>query len=96
MVEALDAIWQEALAHGMRPGGPPPILFEDPAQQHEYENLRDRGLASWQELYEEGTGRKIRREMGKYPESERLLGELAKVVQAYLDLSLPRLRELLI
>jgi TIR domain-containing protein len=93
VVEALDTIWQEALAHGMRPGGPPPTLFEEPAQ-HEYEELRNRALATWQGLREKAQEEDQKR-TGDYPESERLLGELNKSVQAYLDLSLPRLRELL-
>ena len=31
VIEALDAIWQEAIAHGVRPGGPPPrrVFFSD-------------------------------------------------------------------
>src|SRR5262249_28529245 len=67
VVEALDAILQEALAHGMmRPGGAPPILFEDRAQQDEYEKLRDRGLASWQELIEKAQ-EEDQKGTGEYP-----------------------------
>jgi hypothetical protein len=95
VVEALDAIWQEALAHGMRPGGRPPVMFEKSAQQHEYEELRNRALASWQELVKKAQ-EEDEKTTGEYPESERLLGQLDKEVQAYLDLSLPRLRELLL
>ena len=93
VIEALDAIWQEAMAHGIRPGGPPPALFEGPAQR-EYEELRNHSLATWQELKEKAQEED---EKGRfeYPESERLLGELKKSLQAYLDISLPRLRELL-
>jgi hypothetical protein len=93
VIEALDAIWQEAIAHGVRPGGLPPTLFEGPAQT-DYEKLRKRSLATWRKLKikakkedKEGTG--------KYPETERLLAELNQYIEAYLDLSLPRLRELL-
>ena len=93
MTEALDAIWQEAMAHGVRPDDPPPTLFEEPAQQ-EYEELRDRALVSWLGLKEKAQ-EEDQKGTGEYPESERLLGELNKCNQAYLDLSLPRLRELL-
>jgi hypothetical protein len=93
VTEALDAIWQEALLHGMRPDDAPPTLFEEPAQQ-EYEELRNRALASWHGLKEKAQ-EEDQKGTGEYPESERLLGELDKCNQAYLDLSLPRLRELL-
>lgn len=93
VIEALDAIWQEAVSHGIRPGGPPPILFEGPAQGA-YEELRDQALATWQEL-KKAAQEEDQQGTGEYPESERLLGELKKSLQAYLDISLPRLRELL-
>ena len=63
LTEALDAILQEAFAHGMRPHDVPPILFEKPAQQQKYEEIRNRALASWYGLKEraqrkpEGNGR---------------------------------------
>ena len=88
MIEALDAIWQEAIAHGVRPGGPPPILFEDPAQT-EYEKVRDRGLTTWQELKKKAQ-EEDQKETGEYPETERLLGELNGSVQAYFDIGIPR------
>ena len=93
MTEALDAIWQEALAHGMRPCDRPPMLFEGPAQ-HKYEELRDRALAVWQALNNQAH-EEDQKGTGEYPESERLLGELDKHNQAYLELCLPRLQELL-
>jgi hypothetical protein len=93
VVEALDTIWQEALAHGMRPDSPPPSLFGEPAQK-EYEELRNGALALWEELREKALEEDQKR-TGDYPESERLLGELNNSVQAYLALSLPRLQELL-
>lgn len=93
VTEALDAIWQEALAHGMRPDSPPPRLFDEPAQ-HDYEDLRARALAGWQELQKKAAD-EDRKGTGEYPESERLLRELDECIQAYLDLTLPRLRELL-
>jgi len=93
VIEALDAIMQEAMSHGMRPGDPSSRLFEEPAQ-HEYEQLRDHALACWQELTSKAA-EEDQKGTGEYPESERLLGDLAGYVEAYLDLSLPRLRELL-
>ena len=94
VTEALDAILQEALAHGMRPDGPPPTLFEKPAQQQKYEEVRNRALASWYGLKEKAL-EEDQKGTGEYPESERLLAELDKYNQAYLELCLPRLRELL-
>jgi hypothetical protein len=94
VTEALDAILQEALAHGMRPHDVPPILFEKPAQQQKYEEIRNRATASWDGLKEKAL-EEDQKGTGEYPESERLLAELDKYNQAYLDLSLPRLRELL-
>jgi hypothetical protein len=93
VIEALDAIWQEALAHGVRPDGPHPRLFEEPAQS-KYEELRDRSLTLWQELKTKAQ-EEDRKETGEYPETERVLDELNRSLQAYLDLGLPRLRELL-
>jgi TIR domain len=94
VTEALDAILQESLAHGMRPNDVPPILFERPAQQEKYEEIRNRAVALWHELKEKAL-EEDKKGTGQYPESERLLAELDKYNQAYLDLSLPRLRELL-
>jgi TIR domain len=93
VIEALDAIWQEAMAHGIRADEPPPRLFEEPAQR-EYEELRDRAVDSWQGL-KKTAQEEDQKGTGEYPESERLLAELDKCNQAYLDLSLPRLREVL-
>ena len=94
MTEALDAILQESLAHGLRPNDVPPILFERPAQQQKYEEIRNGSVACWHELKEKAL-EEDRNGTGEYPQTERLLGELEKYNQAYLDLSLPRLRELL-
>jgi hypothetical protein len=93
VIEALDAIWQEAIAHGVRPGGPPPRLFEEPAQT-KYEEVRNRSQTTWQELKIKAQ-EEDQRGTGEYPETERLLDELNRSVQAYFDISLPRLRELL-
>jgi TIR domain len=94
VTEALDAILQESLAHGMRPNDVPPILFERPVQQQKYEEIRNGAVACWHELKEKAL-EEDRKGTGDYPQTERLLVELDKYNQAYLDLSLPRLRELL-
>ena len=94
VTEALDAILQEALAHGMRPEDPPPILFETRAEQQKYEEIRNRATNLWDELKEKAL-EEDQKGMGEYPESERLLAELDTFNQAYLELGLPRLRELL-
>jgi hypothetical protein len=51
-------------------------------------------MAAWLGLKEKAQ-EEDRKGTGEYPESERLLAELDKSNQAYLDLSLPRLGELL-
>jgi hypothetical protein len=94
VTEALDAILQEALAHGMRPDDPPPTLFARPAEQQEYEEIRNRAQASWFGLKEKAL-KEDQKGTGEYPESERLLTELDRYNQEYLDLCLPRLQELL-
>ena len=94
VTEALDAILQESLAHGMRPNDDPPRLFDDQAQQDKYEEIRKCALNSWYDLKEKAL-EEDKKKTGEYPESERLLAELYKYNQAYLDLSLPRLQELL-
>jgi hypothetical protein len=68
-------------------------LFEKPGQQ-QYERIRDRAQASWFGLKEKAL-EEDQKGTGEYPESERLLAELDKHNQDYLDLCLPRLRELL-
>jgi hypothetical protein len=93
VTEALDTILQEALAHGVRSGGPAPKLFEGPAQR-EYEKLRDGSLASGQKLMMKAK-EEDQKGTGEYPETEQLLDELNRHIQAYLGLSLPRLRKLL-
>jgi hypothetical protein len=94
MVEALDAIWREALSHGMRPDEPAPRLFEG-AAQNSYEKIRNRGKQVWDELKrvaqledEKGTG--------DYSETEHLLADLKTVNEDYLALVLPRIEELLV
>jgi TIR domain len=94
LVEALDAIWQEALSHGMRPDEPAPKLFEGPAQQV-YEDLRNRGVWVWDQI-KLVAPREDRKANGNYPETERLLAELDQINEDYLALVLPRIEELLV
>jgi hypothetical protein len=94
LVEALDAIWQEALSHGMRPGEPAPTLFEGSAQQV-YEDLRTRGIQVWEQI-KEVAPREDRKATGNYPETEQLLAELNQINEDYLALVLPRIEELLV
>ena len=91
---ALDAIWQEATSHGFRPNLHAPTLFEKPEEQKAYEAVRDRGIALWAQLKAAAAAEDGSR-TGQYPETERLLGELAKVNDAYMKLALPRLQALL-
>ena len=94
LLEALDAIWREALSHGTRPDEPAPPLFEG-AAQFSYENIRNRGLQIWEELKHAAQQED---EMGKgdYTQTERLLAELKEVNEDYLALVLPRIQELLV
>ena len=94
LVEALDAIWQEALSHGMRPGEPAPKLFEGPAQQT-YEDLRTRGIQLCDQI-KKVAPREDKETSGNYPETERLLAELNQINEDYLALVLPRIEELLV
>jgi hypothetical protein len=93
-VEALDAIWQEALSHGIRPGEPAPKLFEGQAQQI-YEDLRNRGVRLC-DLIKQVAPSEDRKVTGKYPETGRLLAELNQINEDYLALVLPRIEELLV
>jgi hypothetical protein len=94
VVEALDAIWREALSHGMRPEEPAPKLFEG-AAQNSYESIRNRGIEVCNEL-KRVAQMEDERGKGDYPETERLLADLKKVNEDYLALMLPRIEELLV
>lgn len=94
LVEALDAIWQEALSHGMKPDEPAPKLFEGPTQQI-YEDLRKRGVLVLNEI-EQIAPQEDQKATGDYPETERLLGELNQINEDYLAIVLPRIEELLV
>jgi len=94
IVEALDTIWQEAIAHGVRPNEAPPILFEGLAQR-KYEDLRRDALRTWNQL-RRVAGEEDQQGTGDYPETERLLAEVGRFTEAYLALALPRLQHLLL
>lgn len=94
IVEALHTITEEAEAHGMRPSETPPILFSDQAEQDEYERIRSESLQIWEDLKntaktEDTVG------TGSYVETEKLLLELKRLNDRYLELALPRLNVLL-
>jgi hypothetical protein len=93
IVEALNAIWLEAISHGVREGKVPK-LFNGPDQKT-YENLRGRGFKNWEAIKkaapsEDAAG------TGSYPETERLLADLKQINQDYLAIVLPRIEELLL
>jgi hypothetical protein len=94
IVEALDAIWQEAVSHGVRPGEAAPPLFEGATQQ-EYEKLRSAGLESWERIKKVALAEDEER-TGRYPKTERLLTELKQINEDYLAVVLPRIEELLV
>jgi len=94
LVEALDAIWQEALSHGMRPDEPAPQLFEGPAQQI-YDDLRKRGVLVLNQI-KQVAPQEDQKATGDYPETERLLAELNQINEDYLAIVLPRIEELLV
>jgi hypothetical protein len=94
LVEALDAIWQEALSHGMKLDEPAPKLFEEPTQQI-YEDLRKRGILVLNEI-EQIAPQEDQKATGDYPETERLLEQLNQINEDYLAIVLPRIEELLV
>jgi hypothetical protein len=95
VVEALDNIWQEALSHGLRPGGPAPRLFDDASTQRSYEDLRNRGIRAWNQLKKIAPAEDASR-TGEYPKTEQLLAQLNEFNVAYLAVVLPRLQQLLL
>jgi hypothetical protein len=93
LISALGAIWQEAIAHGVRSSDEAPKLFEG-SNQNTYEDIRSRALATETGLVSAAT-KEDAENTGMYPESERLLVELKTSNDAFLRLALPRLGELL-
>jgi hypothetical protein len=66
--EALDAILQEAAAHGMRPNDKPPKLFEKLDQQQKYEGICQNASELWNALTKKAL-EEDKNETGEYPES---------------------------
>jgi hypothetical protein len=93
IVEALDAIWREAMSHGVRPGKVPK-LFDGPDQKT-YEKLRSRGFDNWNEIKEAAVS-EDKAGTGSYPRTERLLADLKTINEDYLAIVLPRIEELLV
>lgn len=94
IVEALQVITEEAEAHGMRPSETPPILFSDPAEQDEYERMRNDGFQIWTNLKNAAEGEDKIGD-GTYAETEKLLLDLKRLNDRFLKLALPRLNVLL-
>ncbi len=94
MIKALEAIHEEAMAHGFRPGEPPPRVFPNNAEQKLYEGIRAKGIRLWDELAM-AAKKEDQEAKGKYVQSEKLLAELKKVNFQYLEIALPRLKALL-
>jgi TIR domain len=93
VIAGLEAIWQEAMAHGLNPNHPPLVLFSKPDQQTEYESIRHDGIEVWEALKTAAADEDGKR-TGNYTETERLLGKLKVINERYLRLVLPRLGEL--
>jgi len=91
-VETLNAIVREAAAHGVRPDGHAPTLFDGSAQNR-YEEIRDRGVDIWNKLEEAA---KQGDRTGNYADTKGLLKGLTQINEDYLALVLPRLEELLV
>jgi hypothetical protein len=92
LVETLNAIVREAAAHGVRPDGHAPTLFDGSAQNR-YEEIRDRGVDIWNKLEEAA---KQGDRTGNYADTKGLLKGLTQINEDYLALVLPRLEELLV
>jgi hypothetical protein len=94
VVEALNAIMQEAFAHGFRPGEVAPRYFEDIAKQQAYEKLREDAILIRKQLRSVAID-DDRNGSPDYHRSESVLGQLKRINDAYLELAMPRLKELL-
>jgi hypothetical protein len=91
----LDAILQEATAHGFLPAeSPAPVLFVEKDQQETYTQIRRQALSIISDL-KSVAPKEDQNSAGEYPESERLLAELKSLTERYLGLAMPRLQELL-
>jgi hypothetical protein len=94
MITALQAIRDEATAHGFKPKGQSPRLFDRQAEQKRYEEIRDEGNRLWAEI-EKVAEAEDSEARGKYVRTEKLLCELKKLNHEYLEVALPRLGSLL-
>jgi hypothetical protein len=94
MIKTLQAIYEEATAHGFRPNQPPPRLFSNRVQQKQYQDIRAKGVRLWDELAKTAV-KEDHEGSGRYGETERLLSELKKINDEYLEMAVPRLAVLL-
>jgi hypothetical protein len=94
MIEALQAITEEAKANGMRLEQATPKLFSKAAEQAEYKRLRERGISLLRKL-EDVADSEDAAGTGEYIETEKLLLELKQVNEQYLALAVPQLNVLL-
>jgi hypothetical protein len=90
LIQALDAIFQEAIAHGLRPHEPALRLFSNPVQQRQYEDIRHDGIEVWKDL-QKAARHEAESGTGDYSETEKLLLELLEITDDYLRMALPQL-----
>ena len=94
IVEALDAIWQEALSHGMSQMSLLPYCSKaSPSVRMRISDTAD--LMPGTSL-SKAAPQEDQVGTGNYPETERLLGELKQINEDFLALVLPRIEELLV
>jgi hypothetical protein len=93
IVTALEAIWQEAMTHGINPGDPSPTLFPKSDQQVKYSSIRARGKSNWESIRESAL-EEDRQYTGDYRKTEGFIGELRDICKEYLEIALPRLLEM--
>jgi hypothetical protein len=92
--EALEAITEEARAHGLREDQPAPKLFSERNKQAEYQRIREKSISIRNKL-RVVADREDAADTGKYAETEKLLLELKEMNKKYLALAVPRLDVLL-
>jgi hypothetical protein len=92
--ETMDAIVQEARAHGLRIEGGTPTVFADPKAQAELHRIREKSISILKKL---GVVSKAEDDAktGKYDATEALLLNLKEVNDQYLDFAIPQLTTLL-
>jgi hypothetical protein len=94
MIEALEAITEEAKANGLRMEQVTQKLFSKAAEQVEYKRIREKGISIWNRL-EDVADSEDAAGTGAYIETEKLLLELKEMNDQYLALAVPRLNALL-